>query len=460
MACFNTPSSRLAITLAAAFAALATHTHAALTSIPLAGTGADGYFAVVNVNQEAAIGGTTGLDPIDNTPVGISDDPADAKFFDYPAYINPLNPNAIYIMYVEPYRFGLDYPDPLFPTSPVPTFTGVGNLQQRNPDGTAPAGATFVDAFTEDADFADFDLGSIDYDDSSLTGIGTEFIAAQDLTLTLDGSEFESQNRTKLNPADAGFGPTDPIGTVNPEGRSNRNEAANSVNLTATDLTGTGLTFTDGVLSSIDFVADIDLNVSGAGLTGGGIATGTLTFTGLDFAFDVDSVGSTAFASNVRVLLNRSGTVPVPALPGDFDNDGDVDADDIDLLLTEINGSADPAFDLTGDGITNADDLTELIEVILATRPGDANLDGQVGTPDLAILASNFGTQATSWANANFNGLDGVGTPDLAILAASFGFGTTPVSAATPAIPEPATLAITALGALGLARRRPSHNVR
>ncbi|MEO0587420.1 MAG: PEP-CTERM sorting domain-containing protein [Planctomycetota bacterium] len=139
------------------------------------------------------------------------------------------------------------------------------------------------------------------------------------------------------------------------------------------------------------------------------------------------------------------------ALAGDFDGDGDVDAADIDLLYANLG---DAAFDLTGDGIADSADLDELILNIIGTAYGDADLDMTVGTPDLAILAGNFGS-TVGWANGNFDGLGDVGTPDLAILAGNFGFdGTASLEAATAVVPEPATLLLAGLGVAGLAMRR------
>ncbi|MEM6334548.1 MAG: M14 family zinc carboxypeptidase [Planctomycetota bacterium] len=133
---------------------------------------------------------------------------------------------------------------------------------------------------------------------------------------------------------------------------------------------------------------------------------------------------------------------------GDFNNDGEVDADDIDLLLANLG---DPAYDLTGNGVANAADVTAMIEDILATAFGDANLDRAINTSDLAILAANFNQPTTSWAQADFNGDGIVNTADLAVLAANFDNGA-PLTAA--AVPEPATLALAALASLATLLRR------
>ncbi|MEO0588136.1 MAG: hypothetical protein AAF078_10895, partial [Planctomycetota bacterium] len=94
-------------------------------------------------------------------------------------------------------------------------------------------------------------------------------------------------------------------------------------------------------------------------------------------------------------------TLAAAALFGDLDLDGDVDLADIDLLLDNLG---DPAFDLTDDATTDFADIEALLTGPLNSFPGDANLDGQVSTPDLAILAGSFNQAFDSWADADFTG--------------------------------------------------------
>ncbi|MEN1680584.1 MAG: hypothetical protein AAGJ46_13425 [Planctomycetota bacterium] len=264
---------------------MAANTHAATVS--LAGGNADGYLAIVGFNQE----GNTTLD-------AISRDPTDAKFFDYPAYVNPTNAANIFIMSVEPYRFGLTYPDPLHLPIGGGALESVGTLQ---PAGTP--GATFIEAVTEDADFAETDIGGLDFNPSVLSAVGVEVVPPTALSFNLNSSEFQSTNRTDLTstPSD-----TPPFG---PSGRTNFNEFANNPEIVASNPTGTGLTFVDGVLTSIDLTVDVVVNTRQVGFGGAGFngAAGSLTFSGNSFAFDVDDVVGGFFAS--RILLNRSGTV-------------------------------------------------------------------------------------------------------------------------------------------------------
>jgi hypothetical protein len=138
---------------------------------------------------------------------------------------------------------------------------------------------------------------------------------------------------------------------------------------------------------------------------------------------------------------------------GDFDADGDVDADDIDLLMANLGG--DPAvYDLTDDGVVDQDDVDEWVFNIvpigenIGTVYGDFNLDGEVNAGDLALLATNYGLVGTwGWATGDGNGDGNVDAGDLAMLATNYGTVVHPV-------PEPVTLSLLAVGGAVLLRRR------
>ena len=72
------------------------------------------------------------------------------------------------------------------------------------------------------------------------------------------------------------------------------------------------------------------------------------------------------------------------ALVGDFNEDTNVDADDIDLLCRNL-GSADSTFDLNGDQIVSVADHDFLIDQVLTVLRGDANLDGIFNSSDLVV---------------------------------------------------------------------------
>ena len=159
------------------------------------------------------------------------------------------------------------------------------------------------------------------------------------------------------------------------------------------------------------------------------------------------------------------GPIMGPGAPtvGNFDGDGDIDDIDIDWLAEAIRtGSTNFAlYDLSGDGVTYSPDgvidqldLDYLVHFLVETSVGlgaeygDFDLNGNIDTTDLTILATNFGV-GTMWAEGNANADSFIDATDLTILATNFGF-----VASGDAIPEPMTLSLLALGASGLLARR------
>ena len=141
--------------------------------------------------------------------------------------------------------------------------------------------------------------------------------------------------------------------------------------------------------------------------------------------------------------------------PGDLDNDGDVDADDVDELCDNLG---DAAFDLDGDGDADEDDMTFLIEDLVeltdgsgrtGTKRGDFNLDGLINGTDLALMGTAFGQPDQGYADGNANCDEFVNGTDLAILAANFGY-----IAPAGAVPEPITMSLLAIGGGALLKRR------
>ena len=215
----------------------------------------------------------------------------------------------------------------------------------------------------------------------------------------------------------------------------------------------------DGVLNADDvanFAAALDAEGDAAQFA---LSSPTGRYIAGDFNDDavVSHLDYDAFRAALLAADPSAETVLDQLIPfaqaGDFDRDGDIDADDIDLLLANLGNAI---YDLTGDDIADSADVDEMVLNIVGTLYGDANLDGEVGTADLAILAANFGSSGVGWAGADFNGSAGGGTPDLAILAANFGQGAaaSAVSAVSPLVPEPASAALLAVGVVGLLPRR------
>ena len=153
---------------------------------------------------------------------------------------------------------------------------------------------------------------------------------------------------------------------------------------------------------------------------------------------------------------------------GDFDNDGDVDADDIDFFTGNLGSPATGSLvqlDLDDTGTIDSDDLTIHVEQLVQTSNGqtgtffgDANLDGSVDVlGDAFLLINNLGGPG-GWAQGDFNAdgnIDVLGDAFVLInnLGSNNNLSPLPI---TTAVPEPGTLSFLALAgiATGLRRRK------
>ena len=87
--------------------------------------------------------------------------------------------------------------------------------------------------------------------------------------------------------------------------------------------------------------------------------------------------------------------------------------------------------------------------LLTPATPGDANLDGQVDINDLTIVLSNYGQTGQTWTQGEFTGDGTVDINDLTIVLAHYGDGAT-AGSGIQATPEPATLTLLAAGLVGL----------
>ena len=147
---------------------------------------------------------------------------------------------------------------------------------------------------------------------------------------------------------------------------------------------------------------------------------------------------------------------------GDFDENGQLDANDIDGLTAAIK-LQDLRFDITDDGIVDQADRRMWVTESRGTWYGDSNLDGEFNSGDLVrvFTVGKYETgQAAGWADGDWDG-DGVfGTGDLVRAFDDGGFeqGTRGAVAANAAVPEPSTSLLFACAAsltkLSARRRR------
>ena len=158
------------------------------------------------------------------------------------------------------------------------------------------------------------------------------------------------------------------------------------------------------------------------------------------------------------VLLSVTGSATVL---GDYNENGELDAGDLDLQAIAISeGNNPPAYDLTGDGLVDFADRQMWVDDLKNTWIGDANLDLEFNSGDMVqvFVAGKYETgEVATWNEGDWNGRPEFGSGDMVAAFAAGGYeqGQRPV-AATAAVPEPSTLTALALGLLGLwpCRRR------
>ncbi|MEZ6121049.1 MAG: LamG-like jellyroll fold domain-containing protein [Pirellulaceae bacterium] len=129
---------------------------------------------------------------------------------------------------------------------------------------------------------------------------------------------------------------------------------------------------------------------------------------------------------------------------GDFDGDGQVTANDIDLLTTEVNAMTNNStFDLTNDAAVTDEDRIFMVEQVLRTYLGDTNLDGEFSSSDFVTVftAGEYedGIAANStWSTGDWNGDGEFDTSDFVAAFTAGGYEIGP-RVATQAVPEPGT---------------------
>jgi hypothetical protein len=104
----------------------------------------------------------------------------------------------------------------------------------------------------------------------------------------------------------------------------------------------------------------------------------------------------------VNAIEIRSNGAP---LAGDFTGDGLVNALDINEIRRAINtGNSNTRFDVDGNGSVTEPDVRFLVENIIRTSMGDANLDFAVDGTDFNIWQTFRFLNSTNWSTGDFNG--------------------------------------------------------
>ena len=150
--------------------------------------------------------------------------------------------------------------------------------------------------------------------------------------------------------------------------------------------------------------------------------------------------------------------------PGDFDGNGLFDALDVDSLVNSIVGGLnEQAFDLSGDGLVDLDDLTIWLDDAAKQNGfaesyllGDANLDGTINPTDLNKLGLHWKQNMGRWSAGDFNADGTIDAADLNSLGQNW---LQSIAMTSPtAVPEPMSHFLFGLGAIfmGLSWRAKS----
>lgn len=168
--------------------------------------------------------------------------------------------------------------------------------------------------------------------------------------------------------------------------------------------------------------------------------------------FDVlDLTGTVALGGGLDIVQIAEPTLGAPFL--------------VTPNAVTFNGTTYDQTKITGTGLTDSQTAIAVLYEdgpgggsaidsvrLMATYRGDANGSGDVTLIDLDALGVGFG-QAGTWQNGDFNYDGQVTLLDLDALGVSFG-QSVPTAPASPAVPEPASLALVCVGVLSLTRRR------
>ncbi len=201
------------------------------------------------------------------------------------------------------------------------------------------------------------------------------------------------------------------------------------------------------------------------GLGGNEVYTTLVPDSSLRYNFTASGLSLSEMLTDGAFVYLRASS----GLTGDFDQDGDVDADDIDFYIGNLGMPATGALtqlDLDNDGqVTLADHhshVTNLVQTSngqTGTFLGDINLDGVVNVlGDAFILVGNLGNSNVGWSDGNLNADGNINVlGDAFPLVGNLGSSNNPTSsAATSAVPEPnsTTLLLLLASGIGCNRRR------
>lgn len=287
--------SSFASLAAALLASSPVASHAATKYIDLGGP-ATGYLAVANFKNSTSQYGIEGRDDEGNPLAEHNGLP------DYPNYRIPAG-NTYAGLYTA------------IIASPLSPSSDYSALYTYN--GVTPGATTVNNLTVTDSNHSTMSAGLISYNDSLISGTGTETIPVSALSFNFDTYLWDgkTQNGWTVFSTPTYISPFSPAYTSYNDS-SGAGNAAIVYNLSLANITGTGLTFVDGQLVSMNIDADLNVLLRAGYFpdfppAAGATFTGTFSADGLGYAFDVDGFNSGFGFTDVHMVMNRAGTASV-----------------------------------------------------------------------------------------------------------------------------------------------------
>ena len=164
---------------------------------------------------------------------------------------------------------------------------------------------------------------------------------------------------------------------------------------------------------------------------------------------------STSHGPNPPAVRNHAGAFDdltfEQNMPGDFDNNKAIDANDIDLLTNELRQPIQRRiFDINNDGAVTLADHEFLINALGGITPGDSNLDGEFNSGDLVnvfALAKYERDVSAGWAEGDWTG---DGRFDSGDLVAAFEDGAYEKGPQAVIVPEPPSCFLLTFGLISI----------
>ncbi|MCA9212945.1 MAG: hypothetical protein KDB27_07770 [Planctomycetales bacterium] len=175
----------------------------------------------------------------------------------------------------------------------------------------------------------------------------------------------------------------------------------------------------------------------------------------LQVAANSSSIEDGAASLDIQFLVEPTAI----ELVGDFDGDGALAANDIDILLQAVHaGNFVQALDLNGDGALDNTDRDAWLDEA-NSHLGDANLDGTFNSSDLvAVFTAGQYRDAiednSTWATGDWTGDRDFDTDDFIAAFKAGDYDRSPAAArATESVPEPCVPSVLIVLGLALARK-------